>query len=452
MSEEQRNDSDRELKEIRFASENRKKASGDRRSSGRPDGKHIVLLAAAAVVLLCFGMFLGSLIGGLTGKKEETGTANAETGAGQELTAAEGETEEQKTEEQKTDVPLEENAYPAVNELMEKYFRAAAEGDLDTINTLRDYTEQTELLQIREKSRYLEGYEDINCYTKPGPVDGSYIVYVSYYARFIDMEKRVCGLNTFVVCTAEDGSLYIHDCTEDEDMKEYRTSVTRQDDVVELFNRIQVEYNEAVTGDEELAAFLAKLSDDLKAAVGDALAQMETASPDETADESAGNADGDNADGDDAGEQTASPTLVKATDVVNIRRSDSEAADVLGKAAVGDEFTLLENRGNGWSKIEYNGQEAFIKSDYLVPAEENTEALAEAPAAAEAGPDSSVPDSGNFRLSGTVNIRKSASETADRLAVAYSGDVVEILMKQADGWTKVKFEGKTGYIKTEVLK
>ncbi|RAZ37020.1 hypothetical protein DK853_48710, partial [Klebsiella oxytoca] len=47
-------------------------------------------------------------------------------------------------------------------------------------------------------------------------------------------------------------------------------------------------------------------------------------------------------------------TKVKAIDVVNIRTSDSETADKLGKAAVGDEFELLEEKGNGWSKIRYN--------------------------------------------------------------------------------------------------
>ena len=58
-------------------------------------------------------------------------------------------------------------------------------------------------------------------------------------------------------------------------MKEYRTNVTKQDDVVDLFNRVQVEYNEAVTENEELAAFLTELSENLKTAVGDALAEAE---------------------------------------------------------------------------------------------------------------------------------------------------------------------------------
>ena len=41
---------------------------------------------------------------------------------------------------------------------------------------------------------------------------------------------------------------------------------------MDLFNKVQVEYNEAVTENEELAAFLTDLSEKLKTAVGDALA------------------------------------------------------------------------------------------------------------------------------------------------------------------------------------
>ena len=52
----------------------------------------------------------------------------------------------------------------------------------------------------------------------------------------------------------------------------------------------------------------------------------------------------------------------------------------------------------------------------------------------------------------TVNVRKSASETSDKIGVCYQGGKLEILMQQADGWTKVRFEGQTGYVKTDVLK
>ncbi len=431
----------------------------------RKNTKSLVIVVLAAVVLLGAGVFLGAMLGRGNTADE---TASAET----QTAEAESRTEENEV----AYVPLEENAYPEINALIEQYYQAAAEGDIDTINSIKDYSEQTELLQIQEKSNYLEGYEDINCYTKPGPEENSYVVYASYYAKFKDIDRTVCGLNTFVVCQNSDGEYYIHDCTNDEAMREYRINVTKQDDVVELFNRVQVEYNEAVTEDEELAAFLTQLSEDLKASVGDALAEMETETQTEAAEEqqteeTVAETESAEAETENAGEGS----LVEAVDVVNIRSSDSETADVLGKAQIGDTFTLLESRENGWSRVEYDGGEAYIKSEYLAAVEESasgtvsegeesseaasdeTESASqdEAPAAGEASEAadlSDVPNSGTYRLTTTVNIRSSASESADRIAVGYSGDEVEIIMKQADGWTRVRFNGETGYIRTDVLR
>ena len=431
----------------------------------RKNTKSLVIVVLAAVVLLGAGVFLGAMIGRGNTADE---TASAET----QTAEAESRTEENEV----AYVPLEENAYPEINALIEQYYQAAAEGDIDTINSIKDYSEQTELLQIQEKSNYLEGYEDINCYTKPGPEENSYVVYASYYAKFKDIDRTVCGLNTFVVCQNSDGEYYIHDCTNDEAMREYRINVTKQDDVVELFNRVQVEYNEAVTEDEELAAFLTQLSEDLKASVGDALAEMETETQTEAAEEqqteeTVAETESAEAETENAGEGS----LVEAVDVVNIRSSDSETADVLGKAQIGDTFTLLESRENGWSRGEYHGGAAYIKSEYLAAVEESasgtvsegeesseaasdeTESTSqdEAPAAGEASEAadlSDVPNSGTYRLTTTVNIRSSASESADRIAVGYSGDEVEIIMKQADGWTRVRFNGETGYIRTDVLR
>ena len=61
------------------------------------------------------------------------------------------------------------------------------------------------------------------------------------------------------------------------------------------------------------------------------------------------------------------------------------------------------------------------------------------------------PTTGTAAVTDTVNIRKSASTTADKLGVCYPGEELEVVMKQADGWTKVKYNGKTGYVKSEFL-
>ena len=127
--------------------------------------KSFAIVIGAAVVLLGIGIALGALIG-----RGSASSGNAAAAAG---TEASTEATQSAAQAEVQDVPLEENAYPEINALIEQYYQAAAAGDIDTINTIKDYSEQTELLQIQEKSKYLEGYEDINCYTKPGPQEDS---------------------------------------------------------------------------------------------------------------------------------------------------------------------------------------------------------------------------------------------------------------------------------------
>ena len=140
---------------------------------------------------------------------------------------------------------------------------------------------------------------------------------------------------------------------------------------------------------------------------------------------------------------------VRTTDVVNVRSSDSVSADKVGKAELGKEYKLLEEKANGWSKIEFEGEEAYIKTEFLEPIEEEVVVVEDDEDAEEAAANS--PTSGTATVTDTVNIRKSASTSADKLGVCYPGEELEVIMKQADGWTKVKYDGKTGYVKSEFL-
>ncbi len=149
-------------------------------------------------------------------------------------------------------------------------------------------------------------------------------------------------------------------------------------------------------------------------------------------------------------------TTVKTTDVVNIRTSDSETADKLGKAAVGDEFELLEERGNGWSKIRYEDGDAFIKSEFLEPSETRTasnEEQADEDEEEEQGQQEAAGTAvtGTVTVKENVRIRSGASENSEKLGTAYMGDKLEVIMKQADGWTKIKYNGKTAYVKSEFV-
>ena len=50
-----------------------------------------------------------------------------------------------------------------------------------------------------------------------------------------------------------------------------------------------------------------------------------------------------------------------------------------------------------------------------------------------------------------MNIRKSMSEDADKVATAFAGDTVTVIMSYQEGWTKVSYKDITGYIRTDLL-
>ncbi len=353
------------------------------------------------------------------------------------------------------DVPLEQDAVPGINELFNTYYTAMVEGDTDTMEGLVYYLDAQEILRAAETGKYIDSFQSMEVYTKPGPKENTYIAFVYVELKFHDYEKPVPGMRVYYVCTNEDGGFYINeDGEEGDDELRYMREIQLQADVVDLNNKVAVTYNDMMDEDGTLADFLLKLNEEIDKNVGEALAKAKE-------EEQGGGEEGGEASGEAATDESAASeqvvTKVKTTDVVNIRTSDSETADKLGKASVGDEFELLEARGNGWSKIKYEDGEAFIKSEFLEPSEtkEKSEtAEADNQEAEEAQADNSAASEGTkdtVRVKETVRIRKGASENSEKLATAYMGETFEVIMRQADGWTKINYNGQTAYVKSEYV-
>ena len=352
------------------------------------------------------------------------------------------------------EVPLEKDAVPGIKELFDVYYKAMVEGDTDTMEKLVYYMDATEILRAAETSKYIDSYPPLEIYTKVGPKEGTYIAYVYAELKFHDYDKPIPGMRTYYVCTNEDGELYINEDGEESDNElHYMREIQLQGDVIDLNNKAAEAYNKMVVEDPQLADFLLELREEIEKNVGEALARAEQSeepeavteeeTPEEPAEET----------------PTEVVTKVKAIDVVNIRTSDSETADKLGKAAVGDEFELLEKKGNGWSKIKYEGGEAFIKSDYLEPSESMAASDVEQNEDEEEGDsqeqadnsDDSAATNGTVTVKETVRIRSGASENSEKIATAYMGETFDVIMKQADGWTKIKYNGQTAYVKSDYV-
>ena len=205
-------------------------------------------------------------------------------------------------------------------------------------------------VEVDMLGKYIENYPVINVYTKPGLTENTYVAYVCSEVKFTDVNKNLPGMQTYYIGMNENGEYFINDGTYDEAIKEYIKTVTLQDDVVDLNNKIVVEYNDLLAEDEELSEFIAYLKEKINEDVGEILAAAEKPETEEGSEETESETE--------VAEETQSVIkTVRTTDVVNIRSSDSEEADNIDKAQIGDEFTLLEERGNGWSKIEFEGKE-----------------------------------------------------------------------------------------------
>ena len=349
-------------------------------------------------------------------------------------------------------IPMAENAYEDVNALIDTYYTASANGDSETIASIYKGLEDTELLKAVAAADYIEGFQNITVYTKPGPVAGSYVAYVYNEVKLYDYDKAVPGLETLYICTDDDGKLYINRDIADASEIEYLKQVNVQEDVIDLNNKVATEYNEMVNSDETLAELLTRMRAGLQVSVGEALASSEAstdAASEETSTEDA------------AGEATTEDTVqtvtthtIRATDVINIRSSDSETADVISKTSKGEEFTQLEALANGWSKIEYKGGVAYVKTEFFEVVGEETVEVENTDNQNDtdtAKTTVKASETGKMKVNDSVRLRKSQSTESDVLDMIYSGSTVNVIEQYASGWAKVEYNKKTGYIKSEFL-
>ncbi|WP_026521085.1 SH3 domain-containing protein [Butyrivibrio sp. VCB2001] len=385
--------------------------------------------------------------------------------------AANTATEAESTTFEVTEATMEENAYPEVNALVERYYAASAAGDAEALAEIYKGLDETEILKAVATSEYIDKIDNITVYTKPGPVEGSYVAYVYNEVKLFDYEGKVPGLETLYICTDENGNLYINGDIADAGELDYIKQISVQADVIDLNNKVASRYNEMVSGDEALAELLTKMRSGVQVSVGEALATSEATTPDESAVEESSTEETE------PGKTTITTRIIKATDVINIRSSDSETADILDKTTQGQEFKELEALANGWSKVEYKGKEAYVKTEFFEVvseettvvdnSEENTEEADNASAAAAssaASTDSSAAAStesstkvssaktGKMTVTDSVKFRKGQSTDSEAITTIYAGSTVNVIEQYASGWAKIEYNNKTGYIKSEFLK
>lgn len=370
-----------------------------------------------------------------------------------------------------------------INNLVANYFTAYANGDLDSLSKLAAPISDNEKSYITMFSQYVESYKGIKCYVKQGLDKNSYLVSVYLEMKFKDVDTVAPGLDFFYIQKDDKGNYTINNLYSqynllnkeqafDPKIEKLINKYEKEDDVVKLQSDVQKKYNAAIAADDKLStmvnttianaytAWSAQIaaqpaSEPASQPASEPASQPASEPASQPASEPAPQPASEPAPAPQPAEPapaatdgiTATNDTVYALDTINIRNAANDSAKKLGSATIGAKFTRNGTTADGWSQIQYNGAVAYIKSDYLT-----TDASKTSPDAQTSDNSANATQGTKVRLSSTTNIRSSMSDSSDRVGVAYQGETVTVIASYAEGWTKVSWNDKTGYIKTDLLK
>lgn len=391
------------------------------------DHKKVYLAIAGLVAVIALIVVLIVML--VSGGKPEN-TPNPEN---PDIVAEEAVDEKEETVDEN---PLEVDAYEAVNAVVLEYFNGLSTGDIALVEASVDVLTEEEKLTIEKKKDYIEAYNDVICYTKKGLEENSYVVFASYEMKIYNIETAAPGIMALYVCTNEDGSHYIFNGEASEELTNYVLELAAEEEVAAVIADVDARYQQLVAEDEDLGKFAQTM-----------LESQQEAS--EEAEEPEAPAAGD-------GKELEEPVKTTVNDGIRIREGRSTETRMLGSIVNGTEVNVYASYEDGWSKIEYSGIKGYCKTEFLASTEgipmlsaEEAETETE-----ETTSENSAATSVNkqMKFKDTVRIRKERSTESERLANGYVNDLVKVIENYSDGWSKVEYNGMTGYCKTEFLK
>ena len=288
------------------------------------------------------------------------------------------ETQEAADQQEQEEEPneLEENSHSSIERLVSKYLDCIVNGDVDALESIVDELSDADKEEVKKLDKAYESYSDLKCYTKKGPDEDSYIV-------FVCCDMKIAGVETlapYISCLYigpkdESGNRHIryNNVEEDQTLQAYVQELEQDPEVKALYDDVNARYQEALNSDPTLAEFVQN-------ATGKANENTETAEEEApAADEAAEQEDAQEETGEEpaAEEQTEEPAEEEApaaeaqnretrvTESVNIRSEASTDSDRIALAYQGDAITQIESYDNGWSKVEYKGETGYVKTEFL---------------------------------------------------------------------------------------
>lgn len=281
-------------------------------------------------------------------------------------------------------------AVSEIDTLIGSYYAAYIAGDPDMLMTYANPVSDLEKDYITLMSQFIDSYENIKCYTKPGLLEGEYAVSVVMDVHFTGITTAAPGLDFFYVRKNESGVYYIDNrysqfnlqnrkLEMDSQVEAFIEDYEAQEDVKTLCTDIETQYGTALAADENLKQLVEVT---IQEAINDWLEQLADASgqptdepgeetQDQTPTDEPGNETQDQIPTGDTGTADSSQDMQSVSETVyltanvNIRKEPSATAEKVAGGVAGQSLTRTGILSNGWSQVSYNGGTAYIMSEYL---------------------------------------------------------------------------------------
>lgn len=153
-------------------------------------------------------------------------------------------------------IPFERNEYPEVNSFVENYLNAITTADINVLSTMVVDPAQFDVAILERKKQMVLNYSNVDCYTKPGLTEGSYVVYAVVNTQIAGVEIQPLSLHQFYLMPNEFGGFVQNNtASTNPEIDAYMNQIDRDPDVVDLYKRVNDNNTESAKNDEALRAF-----------------------------------------------------------------------------------------------------------------------------------------------------------------------------------------------------
>lgn len=160
--------------------------------------------------------------------------------------------------------PLVQNTNEEITTLITSYLNAKLTHKADSFKGVVNDVSLIDSKALERKTKYFEKFENLTCYTKKGPEEGSYIVYACHEVKIIDIETLAPAMDEFYVKTDENGKLYVYLGEIDDATGRYLNEARESEDVLNLIYSVNEKLAKARETDPVLDEFNKKLEEAIK--------------------------------------------------------------------------------------------------------------------------------------------------------------------------------------------